>query len=137
MGSVILGASDRKEENNDSRENGGAPGRRRFQEDDADKTLADARFVIGDYIDCAILPPLEDGSVAPPISGRGTVPSSALGGGMRAFGGPGPGPSRENGYSGRRGSGRGNGIPSGDWKRGERLPEGVGGGGWGRRRGPY
>ena len=29
------------------------------------KTLDDARFMIGDYISCAILPPLSDGSVAP------------------------------------------------------------------------
>jgi histone deacetylase complex subunit SAP18 len=148
IGSVILGPSNResrKEETNDTARENGAPtgpaGRRRVQEDDADKTLADARFVIGDYVDCAILPPLEDGSVAPPISGRGMVPSSALGGGMRAFGGGPPGgPIRENGYGGGRrgpGWGPGNTIPSGDWKRGERLPEGGGRGGYGRRGGRY
>lgn len=32
---------------------------------DSAKTLDDARFMIGDYISCAILPPLSDGSVAP------------------------------------------------------------------------
>ncbi|TVY34488.1 Histone deacetylase complex subunit, partial [Lachnellula subtilissima] len=31
-----------------------------------DKTLQDARFVIGDYVSCAILPPLPNGGVAPP-----------------------------------------------------------------------
>ncbi|KAF2084883.1 hypothetical protein K490DRAFT_728, partial [Saccharata proteae CBS 121410] len=42
-------------------------------EGDADKTLAEARFVIGDYVACAIFPPLPDGSVAaapPPSTGR-------------------------------------------------------------------
>ncbi|KAL1634409.1 hypothetical protein SLS58_010697 [Diplodia intermedia] len=43
-------------------------------EGDADKTLADARFVIGDYVSCCILPPGADGSVAagpPPASRTG------------------------------------------------------------------
>ncbi|KAJ9270009.1 Sin3 associated polypeptide p18-domain-containing protein [Paecilomyces variotii] len=108
----------------------------KLEGDDADKTLQEIRFVIGDYIDCAILPPLEDGSVAPPLTGRGAAPSSALGGGMRAFG-----PPRENGYGRPRGGGRGGfsdrgngpGVPSGDWRRGERVPEGSGGRYGGRR----
>ncbi|KAI1772509.1 Sin3 associated polypeptide p18-domain-containing protein [Hypoxylon cercidicola] len=37
-------------------------------ENDGDKTLGDARFVVGDYISCAVLPPLPDGSVAPSTS---------------------------------------------------------------------
>lgn len=102
----------------------------RFQGDEADKTLQEMRFVIGDYIDCAVLPPLEDGSVAPPIySGRGPI-----GGGMRAF--------RENefgafggGRFARGGRGGSNGMPSGDWRRGEMLPPGNGGGVAGARGG--
>lgn len=128
------GNGDNNTSNNDG--NGSAPGSRRNYQaagDDADKTLADARFVIGDFVDCAILPPLEDGSVAPPVYGQRAGPNAVIGGGMRAFG-----PPRENGFGGRRGHGpsrgSGNGIPSGDWRRGERLPEG---GGYGRRRGPY
>lgn len=107
-------------------------------QDDAEKTLADARFVVGDYVDVAILPPLDDGSIAPPIQGGRGPPGGPIGSGMRAFG-----PPRENG-GGRRGPGGGgmgrgplgNNLPSGDWKRGERVPE-ERGGGWGRRRGPY
>lgn len=34
-----------------------------------DKTLQDARFVIGDYVSCAILPALANGEVAPPPGG--------------------------------------------------------------------
>jgi histone deacetylase complex subunit SAP18 len=144
IGSVIIGHSDGKSHRGSSSHNqngnGIGPGRRlQAQGDDTEKTLADARFVIGDYIDCAVLAPLEDGTVAPPLFGRGTGPSSALGGGMRAFGGP---PPRDNPHGrGPRGGGppprSGNGIPSGDWRRGERLPDTSGGWGGGRRRGPY
>lgn len=135
MGSVIIGAKD--------------AGNTKLQGEDAEKTLQDARFVIGDYVDCAILPPLSDGSVAPPIVTRQPAGGSTLGGGMRAFGAP---PVRENGYGrprggGGRGSnffgGGGPGVPSGEWRRGERIPPGDrehgrgGGGGRGRHRGPY
>lgn len=101
----------------------------RLQGHDADKTLQEMRFVIGDYVDCAVLPPLEDGSVAPPLTvGRGAM-SSTVGGGMRAFREPGFG--RSGGRGGRGGGDRGM-MPMGDWKRGERLPEGGRGGrrGW-------
>ncbi|KAI9655698.1 MAG: hypothetical protein M1829_000610 [Trizodia sp. TS-e1964] len=114
-----------------------------------EKTLQDARFVIGDYISCAIFPPLPNGSVAPqpnPASGP-----RAMGGRMSDFGGGrggvlgGP---RENGFGGFRvrGSSRGGGfgpgtgannggLPSGEWRRGERIPDGPGSGGSGN--GPY
>lgn len=113
-----------------------------------DKTLANGRFVIGDYVDCAILPPLSDGSIA-------TVPPlpSANPRGPRDPGYPPPrGTLRENGYSGRgefggygiRG-GRGGGrfpdrgpssMPSGEWRRGEAPPPNdYWGGGRGRGRG--
>ncbi|KAL2220525.1 Sin3 associated polypeptide p18-domain-containing protein [Thermoascus aurantiacus ATCC 26904] len=138
MGSVVI--APRESAEHDDLENGNGPGPRggfRVQGDDADRTLQDVRFVIGDYVDCAIQPPLEDGSVAPPLSGRGSV----IGGpGMRAFGGP-----RENGYGrssrgGPRGGNGGGGVPPGDWRRGERVPDGGGRSGYGGgRRGsrPY
>lgn len=112
-----------------------------------DKTLQDARFVIGDYISCAIFPPLANGAVAPPPgpgAGPGARPGGGRGGraGMNDFGG-GRGRSmrepRENGFGGFRGGGgpRGGGsfgagrlggdVPSGEWRRGERIPEGSGG----------
>lgn len=132
VGSVVVGPKDSPYRGENDEENGGSaatgPRALRLQGNDADKTLQDFRFVIGDYVDCAILPPLEDGSVAPPfVTGRGSV-SGPVGGGMRAF--------RDPGF-GRPGRGRGDrGIPSGDWRRGERLPDGGGrnyGGGPGRR----
>lgn len=109
---------------------------------DPDKTLSDVKFLIGDYVACAILPPLPDGGVpaAPPsLSGAGRGP------GPGAYGGRG----RENGFSGRGdyGFGRGGrggrfddrrpsgGVPSGEWRRGDALPErehGYGRGGRGR-----
>lgn len=98
-----------------------------------DKTLSDARFVVGDYVSCAVLPPLSDGSVAPlssirrePIPGHREVRGSTRGGFQE----------RENGFDrGRNRGGRGGwregaegGFPMGDWRRGERLPDGHGGG---------
>ncbi|KAF3012182.1 hypothetical protein E8E14_007320 [Neopestalotiopsis sp. 37M] len=106
------------------------------------KTLAEARFVVGDYISLAILPPLEDGSVAPPTAARmgrgagageaGTVVGYAPGhlgrdrlhesGGRR--GGRG-GRSDGFGWGGRGGGGGGGGfgVPTGEWRRGEQLPD--------------
>ena len=139
-----------------------------------EKTLQEARFVIGDYIDCAIFAPLANGDVAPPASG-GSVPGLSTGprgegyrggysggarengngfGGFRGRGGGGGG-GREGGAFGGRGGGGGFGagrlaegggfrsarmadgngdVPSGEWRRGERLPDG-GGRGYGRGRG--
>lgn len=113
-----------------------------------EKTLQDARFVVGDYISCCILPPLPDGSVAPappPPAGEGrSGPAPYMNGGGRGggYGGP-PPPLRENGYGppggGYRGrGGRGGGyrsepgrlgerVPSGEWRRGERIPDTRGG----------
>jgi len=131
IGSVVVSAPEYS--------NGDAEGRPKLEGDDADKTLEDARFVIGDFIDCAVFPPLSDGTVV----GRGSASASARGG------------VRENGYGRVRGGGyglsgrgsfnghgpRGNdfgapgSIPSGEWRRGERLPDpgGFRGGGRGRR----
>lgn len=110
------------------------------QGDDADRSLQEFRFVIGDYIDCAIQPPLEDGSVAapPPPAPRNPPPQamagSSYGGNMRAFDrpealGPGAGMGRGGMYNGggngfgRRGGRESAGIPQGEWRRGDRLPE--------------
>lgn len=114
-------------------------------EAESSKTLADARFVVGDYISCAILPPSkDDGSVQPASAarvGRGFGPGQA-----RSTADPGPPPmgaSRQNGFGSvslRRppavfGGGGGAGVlPVGEWRRGERLPEGPSGRGKGRRR---
>ncbi|KAI4592603.1 hypothetical protein KJ359_011054 [Pestalotiopsis sp. 9143b] len=106
------------------------------------KTLADARFVVGDYISLAILPVLEDGSIAPPSAARmgrgagageaGTVVGRAPGlvgrerlhdfGGRR--GGRG-GRADAFGWGGRGGGGGGggSGVPTGEWRRGEQLPD--------------
>ena len=112
-------------------------------EGEPEKSLMEARFVIGDFVDVCILPPGADGSVVgpPPVRGRGAV---ADGGGGRS--------TRENGFGGGyRGRGRGGGgfgapegrlggggggLPSGEWRRGERLPpDGRGGFRGGRGRG--
>ncbi|CAD6442728.1 181a2b4e-bb20-4c29-9273-c00b72193627 [Sclerotinia trifoliorum] len=127
-----------------------------------EKTLQDARFVIGDYVCCAILPPMADGGVAPPPSGPsrggfagGRSETSEFGGrgGMgprqNGFGGGyrGRGASRGGGFSQGMGQGPGaGGVPSGEWRRGERIPNGPsggrgrgygGGGGFGGGRGRY
>lgn len=92
--------------------------------DDSAKTLADSRFVIGDYVDCAVFPPLPDGTVIPRPRVHGGVGEAR----------------------GRGGMGRGATIPAGEWRRGERLPTGAdtgyrgragSGGGEGYRRAPY
>ncbi|KAH8668314.1 Sin3 associated polypeptide p18-domain-containing protein [Xylariales sp. PMI_506] len=114
---------------------------------DAEKSLMSARFVVGDYVSVAILPPLSDGSIAPPGSartGRGAgagEAGSAVGrnpppllGRDRMENGHGRGPRHES-RGGRRGAGAGGGagsdgfsrnggVPMGEWRRGERLPDG-------------
>ncbi|RAL16982.1 SAP18 family protein [Aspergillus homomorphus CBS 101889] len=118
MGSVVIAprgydeSSDDNANHNGGQEGEGAPksaagaGPFRMSGADADKTLQDFRFVIGDYVDCAVCVPLEDGSVAPVPAVSGGARDGGGGGGMRAF-------------------------PSG---RGERVPDGHGHGhGHGRR----
>ncbi|KIN06003.1 hypothetical protein OIDMADRAFT_100848 [Oidiodendron maius Zn] len=119
-----------------------------------EKTLQDARFVIGDYVSCAILPALANGEIAPPPGGSSR---GGYGAGRGDFGRLGPTGPRENGYGyrGGRGGPRGGGfgppigagVPSGEWRRGERVPEGpagpagrgrgYSGGYWGGGRGRY
>lgn len=96
--------------------------------DDKHKTLSSARFVVGDYITCAILPPLPDGSVAPASSVRREQASGSH--------------SRQDSFSrggsrGSRGGWRdevGGDFPMGEWRRGERLPDAPSGRSRGRRR---
>lgn len=95
--------------------------------EDSRKTLEESRFVIGDFVDVAVFPPLSDGSVV----SRGNALGPFRGG-------------RENGYSARGGrggfgGGRGRGdygppMPVGEWRRGERLPDPGYRGGRGRPR---
>jgi len=104
---------------------------------DATRTLADARFVVGDYISVAILPTLESGAVAPASAAKtGPGPASGQAEGARSRDGA-PGfarRDRENGLGrGRGGRGaaafglgnrerRDDGVPMGEWRRGEQLP---------------
>ncbi|KAI2626716.1 Sin3 associated polypeptide p18-domain-containing protein [Hypoxylon sp. NC1633] len=99
---------------------------------EGDKTLNEARFVVGDFISCAILPPLEDGSVAPVSSARmgrgagagesravvGRAPTTSFGENGNAR----PTRDRNSGRSYDRFGARTS-IPTGEWRRGERLPD--------------
>lgn len=130
IGSVIVGPKERSGDESTNEPANVGIGGSNLQGEDADRMLQDLRFVIGDYVDCAVFPPLPDGSVAPVSSRVNATSSSALGGGMRAFGG---GPlSRDGGFGRQRGgyggAGRGGNLPSGEWRRGERIPEGSRGG---------
>jgi histone deacetylase complex subunit SAP18 len=131
LGSVVVGGRDADMEAND------------LLEGDANKTLADARFVIGDFVACAIYPPGPDGRVPPmPAGGRAARdPYSGPRGGGRENGfGGGYGGRNGGGFGGPRGGGGGGygggrgpmgaAPPPGDWRRGER-PNAYGGGGGG------
>src|SRR5688572_4329496 len=59
LGSVIIGTGPTEDD-----------GEELWDRADEDKTLGDARFVVGDYISCAVLPPLDDGSIAAISSAR-------------------------------------------------------------------
>lgn len=134
------------------------------EKDDSEKTLHDVKFVVGDYLSCAILPPDEKtGKVAAsvgyvPVVGGGEEEEEDVGGrrgsggsrggrdvadgrrreemaggrggGFRGrgwgfgFGGGRGGPPMGGGYRGRGGfGGSGGGFPSGEWRRGENLPD--------------
>lgn len=104
------------------------------------KSLADARFVVGDFLSCAILPPSSaDGSVQPASAARAGRGYGA--GQARSAVDPGP-PAPMSRGGGRdawsatmyRGGGGGGAIrapPVGEWRRGEKLPEGPPGRGRG------
>ena len=102
---------------------------------DPERTLQDARFVIGDFIDVAVFAPGRDGAVAPPavVGGAGRV-----GGGRGVeMGGRrmGAAVGRENGFEGSRGGGgyadREFGGRGGGYTRGGRGGGGVYNGGSG------
>jgi histone deacetylase complex subunit SAP18 len=136
IGSVIVGARTTNE-NSDLDDGDGAAVAEALKQlnGDPDKTLSDAKFLVGDYVTCAVLPPLPDGSVpaAPlPSSGPGRGPHGAYGGrGDSGFGRGGRGGRYEDRrpYDDRRPSG---GVPSGEWRRGEAPPEREPGYGRGR-----
>ncbi|KAI5801118.1 Sin3 associated polypeptide p18-domain-containing protein [Geopyxis carbonaria] len=94
----------------------------------AKKTLSEVQFVVGDWIDVAVYP-----------EGHGGVSSARGFGGGRGgvLGGP-----RENGFGGFkvRGGARaafvGGGVPSGEWRRGEKVEDEQGRGNTGGGPGP-
>ncbi|KAJ4355017.1 hypothetical protein N0V95_003288 [Ascochyta clinopodiicola] len=141
IGSVIIGARTANEDS-DMGDGDGATVAEALKQlnGDPDKTLIDAKFLIGDYVTCAILPPLPDGSVPaapPPISGPGRGPPGAYGGrgdygfgrGGRGGGGGGGRYDDRRPFEDRRHSGS---VPSGEWRRGEAPPERESGYGRGR-----
>ncbi|KAH5127177.1 hypothetical protein HBH70_234760 [Parastagonospora nodorum] len=150
IGSVIIGARTRNDDADMEADDSATVAEALKQLDgDPDRTLGDVKFLIGDYVACAILPPLPDGGVPaapPPVSapGRGGPPTGPYGSGR----------GRENGFNGRgdfgygrggRGAGRfddrrddrrlSGGVPSGEWRRGEAPPDRDPGFGRGRGRG--
>lgn len=123
LGSIVIGQGGPGAETSASGDSSSASRR----DTEVERTLEEARFVVGDYVSCAILPPLSDGSVAPAHNARrdasfGTHDTRGQRGGYGV---------RENGFArgGGRGGGRrdwggaGVGFPIGDWRRGETLPE--------------
>jgi histone deacetylase complex subunit SAP18 len=116
LGSVVLGHGDDYDQETDTAGLGRIDG-------DAHKTLADARFVIGDYISCAVFPPLADGSVAPLPPATPAIRGTAGRGGPPPRGDNGRPPRSGRGqFAGDRNSGP-HGVPNGEWRRGERVPE--------------
>lgn len=131
LGSLVIGAGRPGSETTDDVEAGGNPGR----SEEGKRTLGSAKFLVGDYVSCAVLPPLADGSVAPASAMRRereprepAPPSFRDGRRGRRGGFPGRDGefSRGGGRGGRdeRRGGGGDGFPMGDWRRGERLPDG-------------
>jgi len=99
------------------------------------KTLDEVRFVTGDWVDVAVYPEGYGGSRGISGVGRGNRENGLVGQGFRM-----------RGLASERGRGSGfggGGVPSGEWRRGERVDEATGavsggrrdmtGGGYGRR----
>lgn len=110
LGTFVIGEDLGPDSSHTNGSNGHATG-------ESQKTLADARYVIGDYVSCVIVPPLADGTV-PPLP-----PSARDGPHRRGYangrgGGYGGGPSRDV----DRVLGRSSMVPSGEWARGQELP---------------
>ncbi|KAF8419334.1 Sin3 associated polypeptide p18-domain-containing protein [Tirmania nivea] len=93
---------------------------------DGKKTLDEVRFVTGDWVDVAVYPEGGRG-----FSGRGGRENGMGGSGGQGF--------RVRGLAAERGRGGFGGglgatsVPSGEWRRGERVEEGAGGAGGARR----
>ncbi|KAF2641798.1 hypothetical protein P280DRAFT_516823 [Massarina eburnea CBS 473.64] len=134
LGSVVVGAGTSGEE--EEGVNGVSEALKEL-DGEPDKTLGDAKFVIGDYVCAAIFPPLPDGSVQ---AAPAPLPTGSTRGGPPLRDGPGfGGRGRDvNGFGGRgeygghggrggRGGGRfddrDGGVPHGEWRRGEAPPE--------------
>ncbi len=129
LGSVVMGSGgpgvdDAEDDDVDGAKTGG--------EDAAEKTLAEAKYVVGDFISCAILPPLAGGTVAPASLARTGRGAGVGEGRVSAIA---PGARRDNDPEGKRrpwgriGVGRGGTgplapVPKGEWRRGEKLPDG-------------
>jgi histone deacetylase complex subunit SAP18 len=117
LGSVVVGGDSSSDTSGDTSMDATTKG-----PDDKHKTLSGARFVVGDYITCAIMPPLPDGSVAPASSVRREQASGSHRNKQGSFG--------RGGSKGSRGDWRdevGGDFPMGEWRRGERLPDTSGG----------
>lgn len=143
---------------NDEYKGGGVARSLMENEAEAGRTLADVRFVVGDFLSVAILPPSTvDGSVQPASvtrMGRGHGGPGQARAGRGEFGGPGGfgmGSGRDNnnnnnnnrygrplggptGGDNRRHRGDNTAPPVGEWRRGERLPDVPPTRGRGRRR---
>ena len=107
LGDVVISGTTFQAKGDDGR--GGLASEPQALGRNTERMLRDFQFVIGDFVECAILPPLEDGSVMP------TITSS-----FRPIGGPGIiGDGRASGDSGSgrpgRDAGRGEPIPLGHW----------------------
>ena len=113
---------------------GGAVGGR--LEGEPERMLKDAMFVIGDFVSCAIYSPGTHEVSAGQGGFRGRGRENGFGDrGYRGRGGGGGGYRSERSGYGRLNDGSG-GLPPGEWRRGERVPDGPGGGrGYGRGRG--
>ena len=139
LGSVVVGLGG-PGVNVDDDEDGKATER---LQGDAEKSLQDARFVIGDYVTVTVFPPLPNGDVADGKSSRSLGPRQDFSMGRAPAGGP----PRENGYGGfgasRRGgrlgdrSGDRSAVPPGEWRRGDVPPGGGAGYSRGGRGRPY
>lgn len=140
LGNVVIGSGSSSQaiedhaEEDDAAMTNGADTSKDSLTGDAEKTLADARFVIGDYVACTIYSPTADGRIAPmPPQSRGSRDPYVAPRGPPSMGredgyGPPRGGSYRGGYGGRSGGVMGTAPPVSDWRRGERPPGSLAGG---------
>ncbi|KAI9740706.1 MAG: hypothetical protein M1818_004671 [Claussenomyces sp. TS43310] len=98
-----------------------------------ERTLQDGRFIIGDYVAVAILPPLANGDVGPPLVAEVSELRPSIKGRPRdRTDAKEYLPERAGGFRGRGRGGfgqlhanlGGGGLPNGEWRRGEAVPAG-------------